>query len=28
MRSSAYLSLPHGSVASVGSGDTTGLVET
>ncbi|HYP57340.1 MAG TPA: cell division protein ZapE [Beijerinckia sp.] len=28
MRSSAYLSLPHGSVASIGSGDSTGLVET
>jgi cell division protein ZapE len=28
MRSTAYLSLPTGSVASVGSGDTTGLVET
>jgi cell division protein ZapE len=28
MRSSAYLSLPHGSVASVGSGESTGLVET
>ncbi len=28
MRSSAYLALPHGSVASLGSGDTTGLVET
>lgn len=28
MRSAAYLGLPHGSVASVGSGATTGLVET
>jgi cell division protein ZapE len=28
MRSEAYLALPHGSVASLGSGDTTGLVET
>jgi cell division protein ZapE len=28
MRSDAYLSLPHGSIASVGSGNTTGLVET
>jgi cell division protein ZapE len=28
MRSTAYLSLPTGSIASVGSGDTTGLVET
>jgi cell division protein ZapE len=28
MRSESYLGLPHGSIASVGSGDTTGLVET
>jgi cell division protein ZapE len=28
MRSSAYLSLPHGSAASIGSGDTSGIVET
>ncbi len=28
MRSAAYLGLPHGSIASVGSGATTGLVET
>ncbi|MGP0061714.1 MAG: cell division protein ZapE [Beijerinckiaceae bacterium] len=28
MRSTGYLSLPHGSIASIGSGDTTGLVET
>jgi cell division protein ZapE len=28
MRSSAYLALPHGSISSVASGDTTGLVET
>jgi cell division protein ZapE len=28
MRSAAYLALPHGSVASLGSGATTGLVET
>ena len=28
MRSAAYLGLPHGSVASIGSGATTGLVET
>jgi cell division protein ZapE len=28
MRSIGYLSLPHGSIASIGSGDTTGLVET
>jgi cell division protein ZapE len=28
MRSSDYLALPHGSVASVGSGDASGLVET
>jgi cell division protein ZapE len=28
MRSSDYLALPHGSIASIGSGDTSGLVET
>ncbi len=28
MRSAAYLGLPHGSIASLGSGATTGLVET
>jgi cell division protein ZapE len=28
MRSAAYMDLPHGSVASLGSGDTSGLVET
>ncbi len=28
MRSALYLALPHGSIASLGSGDTTGLVET
>ncbi len=28
MRSTAYMALPHGSVASLGSGNTSGLVET
>jgi cell division protein ZapE len=28
MRSVDYLALPHGAVASMGSGDATGLVET
>ncbi|PNG25363.1 cell division protein ZapE [Methylocella silvestris] len=28
MRSAAYMDLPHGSIASVGSGDASGLVET
>jgi cell division protein ZapE len=28
MRSDTYLALPHGSIASIGSGNSSGLVET